>query len=267
MTTSHTSDAPTRAEPTRALLLGARDTLPLLPGTIPFGLIYGATALTVGMPAWLTQMMSIVVFAGSAQFAVVLLVAGGASAVVLVLTATILNLRHVLYSASLGPTLRDAPRGWRLALAYLLVDEVYGVVIGRMLSLPMRQRVRYMLGSGLTLWIAWQISTLVGILIGARIPAGWSLDFAATLTFIALLVPLLRDRALIGAALVAGVVAALTLGAPLKLGLVAAAIAGIGVGMLLDRWHARHNSGATPVASDPRDADHTAPLAATAEEG
>ncbi|HEY7850201.1 MAG TPA: AzlC family ABC transporter permease [Ktedonobacterales bacterium] len=263
MTTSQPSDA-AQAEPTRALLLGARDTLPLLPGTVPFGLIYGATALTVGIPAWLTQMMSIVVFAGSAQFAIVLLVAGGASAVVLVLTAAILNLRHLLYSASLGPPLRDAPRGWRLALSYLLVDEVYGVVIGRMLSLPMRQRLRYMLGSGLTLWIAWQISTLVGILIGARIPASWSLDFAATLTFIALLTPLLRDRALIGAALAAGIVAALTLGAPLKLGLVAAAIAGIGVGMLLDRWFARR-AAQTGAATTPQiEASSAAP---TAEEG
>ena len=107
MTTSRTSDALAHTEPSRALLLGARDTLPLLPGTIPFGLIYGATALTVGMPAWLTQMMSIVVFAGSAQFAVVLLVAGGASAVVLVLTAAILNLRHVLYSGREIPARRN----------------------------------------------------------------------------------------------------------------------------------------------------------------
>jgi predicted branched-subunit amino acid permease len=241
-------------------LRGARDTLPLLPGTVPFGLIYGATALAAGMPAWLTQAMSVVVFAGSAQFAVVLLVAGGASALTLVLTATILNLRHLLYSASLGPTLRGSPRGWRLLLSYVLVDEVYGVVVGRMLALPLRQRLRYMLGSGTTLWVAWQLSTLVGILIGARIPAGWSLDFAATLTFIALLVPLLRDRALIGAALVAGVVAALTLAAPLKLGLVAAAIAGIIVGMALDRWLPRRED-AKPAASEP-----SAP-ATPAEEG
>lgn len=271
MTTPQPSGALTRAEPTRALLLGARDTLALLPGTVPFGLIYGAAALAAGVPAWLTQAMSVVVFAGSAQFAVVLLVAGGASAVVLVLTAAILNLRHLLYSASLGPTLRDAPRGWRLALSYLLVDEVYGVVIGRMLSLPMRQRLRYMLGSGLTLWIAWQISTLIGILIGARIPASWSLDFAATLTFIALLVPLLRDRALVGAALVAGIVAALTLGAPLKLGLVAAAIAGIAVGMLLDRWPTRRAANAESSAAGPM-ADSAAntvtpPTASTSEEG
>ena len=243
----------TSVAPHRMALLGARDTLPLLPGTVPFGLIYGATALAVGVPAWLTQAMSVVIFAGSAQFAVVLLVAGGASAITLVLTAAILNLRHLLYSASLAPTLRPTARGWRLALSYLLVDEVYGVVIGRMRALPLPQRLRYMLGSGLTLWIAWQLSTLVGLLIGARIPASWSLDFAATLTFIALLVPLLRDRALVGAALVAAVVAALTLGAPLKLGLVAAAIAGIAAGMALDRWLPSHP--AAPPAEPPTPAE------------
>jgi len=243
----------------RPLLRGARDTLPLLPGVVPFGLIYGATALAAHVPVWLTQAMSAIIFAGSAQFAVVLLVSGGASALVLVLTAATLNLRHLLYSASLGPTLREAPRGWRLLLAYLLVDEVYGVVVGRMLTLPMRERLRYMLGSGLTLWVSWQLSTLGGILIGARIPASWSLDFAATLTFIALLVPLLHDRAHIGAALAASLVAALALGAPLKLGLALGALTGIVVGLLLDRWPA--------VRSTPSATSHSASPAATSEEG
>lgn len=266
--------------PSRALLLGARDTLPLLPGVVPFGLIYGATALAVGLPAWLAQAMSAIIFAGSAQFAVVLLVSGGASAFVLVLTATTLNLRHLLYSASIGPTVRGAPRGWRLALAYLLTDEVYGVVIGRMLSMPMPARLRYMLGSGLTLWGSWQISTLIGILIGARIPSSWSLDFAATLTFIALLVPLLRDRAVIGAAVVAAVVAALTVGAPLKLGLASAAVAGIAAGMAFDRWLPRRaeqtdtppstsTTATTSVAPtvDRAASDHTAPPTTHAQEG
>ncbi|HEX8994739.1 MAG TPA: AzlC family ABC transporter permease [Ktedonobacterales bacterium] len=237
-----------RAPERRLLLLGARDTLPLLPGTAPFGLIYGATAIAAHVPAWLAQSMSFIIFAGSAQFAVVLLVAGGASAVVLVLTAATLNLRHVLYSVSLGPTLRGAPRGWRLLLAYLMTDETYGVVVGKMMRLPMRQRIRYMLGSGLTLWGTWQIATLVGILIGARIPASWSLDFAATLTFLALLVPMLRDRALIAAAVAAAVVSALALGAPLKLGLPLAAIAGVVVGVLVDR---RDAARAQPAAADP----------------
>ena len=242
-----------RAPLARPLLRGMRDTLPLLPGVVPFGLIYGAAALAAHLPAWLAQAMSAIIFAGAAQFAVVLLVSGGASALVLVVTGVTLNLRHLLYSASLGPTLRPAPRGWRLGLAYLLTDETFGVVVGRMRVLPLQQRLRYMLGSGLTLWGSWQLSTLIGILIGARIPASWSLDFAATLTFIALVVPLLRDRAMAGAALVAAVVAALTMAAPLKLGLVAAALAGIAAGIVFDRWPIRHRATAATdsAATDP----------------
>ncbi|HZC08194.1 MAG TPA: AzlC family ABC transporter permease [Ktedonobacterales bacterium] len=268
---SELDEAHAGVTPMRAALLGARDTAPLLPGVVPFGLIYGATALAAGLPAWLAQAMSAIIFAGSAQFAVVLLVSGGASALVLVLTAATLNLRHLLYSASIGPTVRGGPRGWRLALAYLLTDEVYGVVIGRMMSMPMRPRLRYMLGSGLTLWGSWQISTLVGILIGARIPASWSLDFAATLTFIALVVPLLRDRALIGAALVAGIVAALTLGAPLKLGLALAALAGIVAGIALDRWLPSHDAKTDTMMdaslTDPSAADPATPSGVAPEEG
>lgn len=243
----------------RPLLAGVRGTLPLLAGTVPFGLIYGASAISAHIPAWLSQAMSFIVFAGSAQFAIVLLVSGGASAFVLVLTAATINLRHMLYSASLGPVLRDAPRGWRLILSYLLVDEVYGVIIGTIRSLPVRQRVSYMLGSGLTLWTSWQIATFVGIVIGARIPASWSLDFAATLTFIALLVPLLRDRALLAAAAVSGVVAALAIGVPLKLGLALAVLVGIVAGVLLDRRTTRRQ----PLALDDSDAD----LLTAAEEG
>lgn len=258
MTVTSTPGAPRASRP---FLDGARATIPLLPGTAPFGLIYGATAVSAHMPAWLAQAMSVIVFAGSAQFAVVLLVAGGASAVALVLTAATLNLRHLLYSASLGPHLREAPRGWRLLLSYVLVDEVYGVVVGKMLALPMRDRLRYMLGSGLTLWVAWQVSTFIGIVVGAQIPASWSLDFAATLTFIALLVPLLHDRATIGAALAAAVVAALAIGVPLRLGLALAALAGIVVGMLLDR---RPRARATNAAAEQTPASAPTPAA---EEG
>lgn len=246
MTTQQGQFAPVK----RPMLLGVRSTLPLLPGSIPFGLIYGATALSAHMPAWLAQAMSFIVFAGSAQFAIVLLVSGGASALVLVLTGATINLRHMLYSASLGPMLRDAPRGWRLLLSYLLVDEVYGVVVGKLLSLPKRQRVWFMFGSGATLWVNWQAATFAGVMIGARIPASWSLDFAATLTFLALLVPMLRDRALVAAAAAAGIAAALSVGAPLKLGLVLAAVAGVAVGVLVDRRTPPRATATTPGAPD-----------------
>ncbi|HEX6798881.1 MAG TPA: AzlC family ABC transporter permease [Ktedonobacterales bacterium] len=221
-----------------AAMRGARGTLPLLPGTIPFGLIYAVAAVSAGIPAWLAQAMSVVIFAGSAQFAVVQLVGAGAPAVILVLTGTILNLRHLLYSASLAPELRPARPRWKALLAYLLTDEMYGVVSARLRQravLASGETRWYALGSGLTLWVAWQLSTLAGLLLGAQIPAAWSLDFAATLTFIALVVPLLRDRPSGLAAAVAALAAALLIHAPLKLGLVAAIVAGVLAGLAAER--------------------------------
>ena len=217
------------------LVRGARDTLPLMPGDIPAGLVYGVAARSAGLPPWLAQAMSAVIFAGSAQFAVVALVATGASAGVIVLTAALLNLRHMLYGASLAPFLRSAPRRWKIVLAYLLTDETYGVVIGRLGAMSLPERLRYMLGSGLILWISWQGSTLIGVVIGSVVPTSLSLDFAATLTFVVLLVPLLTERARVGAAVAAALVAALAFNAPLRLGLILAALAGVVVGLGMDR--------------------------------
>jgi|SRR5579884_167147 len=222
---------------------GARDTLPLLPGVVPFGLILGVAARGTHLPAWLAQATSFVIFAGSAQFAVVQLIATGAPAFVLALTGVLLNLRHVLYSATLAPYVRSATPRKKALLSYLLTDETFGVSIARLRArLAEEQRVRYVLGSGATLWTAWNLSTLVGLFVGAQIPAAWSLDFAAPLTFIALVVPLLADRASVAAAAVAGAVSVLALHAPLRLGLVAAAVAGVLAGLLLES-----RAGASPA--------------------
>lgn len=218
----------------RLLSRGARETLPLLPGVVPFGLVYGIAARAAHISPSLTQAMSVIIFAGSAQFAVVTLVAAGTPALILVVTAAILNLRHLLYSVSLAPTLRATPRRWRLVVAYLLTDETYGTVIGRAGAYQPLERAAYVIGSGLCLWSSWQLSTLAGVLAGAQIPDSWSLDFAAPLTFIALLVPLLADRSAVWAAAVAAVAAGVSFGAPLKLGIVIAACAGMAAGLVAD---------------------------------
>ena len=234
-----------------AVLRGSRDTLPLLPGAVPFGLIYGVAARAAGVPAWLAQAMSAVVFAGSAQFAVVQLVAVGAPAVILVLTGAVLNLRHLLYSASLAPELRPARSRWKALLAYLLTDEMYGVVSTRLRAGLAAGDMRwYALGSGLTLWIAWQLATLAGLLVGAQIPAAWSLDFAATLTFIALVVPLLRDRPSGLAASAAALVAALAVNVPLKLGLLLAMVVGVLAGLFAERGRGRESATRTSAAAN-----------------
>jgi len=216
-------------------IAGIKAQLPILVGGIPFGLIYGVLALSSGIPAGQAQAMSAIVFAGSAQFITAQLVGHGTPALVIVLTAAVVNLRHALYSASVAPYLHTLRPLWKWGLAYLLTDEAYAVAITRFQRQDASPHQHwFLLGCGLAEWVTWQASTAVGIFIGAQVPASWSLDFTLALTFIALVVPNLRDRPSLGAALSAGVTAVVAYGLPYKLGLVCAALVGVLVGMGLE---------------------------------
>ncbi len=221
-------------------LNGVKAELPLLVGVIPFGMIYGVLALSAGIPPAAAQAMSALVFAGSAQFVATQLVGNATPAVVIILTMAIVNLRHALYSASVAPYLRKLRPSWKGLLAYLLTDEAYAVTIlnyqkGDNPTPHTEQRHWFFLGAGLTLWTAWQASTAAGIFIGAQIPSSWSLDFTLALTFIALVVPNLKDTAAGVAAVVAGITAVITFAMPYKLGLMLAALAGILAGLWMER--------------------------------
>ena len=222
----------------REFLAGCRDELPILLGVAPFGMIYGLLALSAGLSPGTAQAMSSVVFAGSAQFIAAQLIREASPAGVIVLTVLVVNLRHALYSASMAPHLRALRPAWKAGLAYLLTDEAYAVAITRYLRDAGRSEVSpyrhwYVFGAGITLWTAWQWSTAVGIFVGARVPASWSLDFTLALTFIALVVPALKDRAGAAAAVTAGALAVAAHRLPFKLGLPLAAVAGVVVGLAL----------------------------------
>ncbi len=213
-------------------ITGVRDELPLLIGVFPFGMIYGVLALGAGLAPSAAQAMSSILFAGSAQFITAQLAGTATPWVVMVLTAFVVNLRHALYSASVAPYLQKLSPLWKGLLAYLLTDEAYAVVITRYQRDAMQGAPHwYFLGAGLTLWSAWQVSTAVGIFLGAQVPAGWMLDFTLALTFIALVVPALRDRPGALAALSAGLTALAAYALPYKLGLILAALVGITVGV------------------------------------
>ena len=208
----------------------------MLLGVFPFGMIYGVLALGAGIPAEASQAMSAIVFAGSSQFVVTQMAGSNTPALVMVFTIFIVNLRHALYSASITPYLQRLSGRWKGLLAYLLTDEAYAVAIINYDREGARPSSHwYLFGAGITLWSTWQVSTAAGILLGAVIPASWSLDFTLALTFIALVMPLLKDRPSLGSALTAGIVAVLGVNLPYKLGLVAAALTGILVGMLLEK--------------------------------
>jgi 4-azaleucine resistance transporter AzlC len=216
-------------------IAGLKAQLPIVIGGIPFGMIYGVVALDAGLTAGAAQAMSAIIFAGSAQFVSAQLFGLSTPAVVIIATVAVVNLRHLLYSASIAPYLHDLPSRWKWLLAYLLTDEAYAVAIthyqdGR----DNLHKHWFALASGLLEWTAWQLSTAAGIFLGAAVPESWSLDFALPLTFIALVVPALRDRAAVGAALCGGIVAVLAFDLPFKLGLFLAALIGILAGLWLE---------------------------------
>lgn len=214
---------------------GLRVEAPLLIGVFPFGLIYGALALTSGLSTTEAQMMSSIVFAGSSQFVTAQLFSAGAPAFVMILTIAVVNLRHMLYSASLAPYLKDLSVKWKILLSYLLTDEAYAPSILYYEKEGLQTHKHwFVLGAGFSLWFTWQVSTAIGIFLGASIPESWSLDFALPLTFIAMVVPVLKKQPMIAAALSAGVTALLAYDLPFKLGLILAALVGITIGTLLE---------------------------------
>lgn len=214
---------------------GVRAELPLLIGVVPFGMIYGVLALSAGLAPAPAQLMSSIVFAGSAQFITAQLVRDAVPGLVIVLTIGVVNLRHMLYSASVAPYVRNLPMRWKVLLSYLLTDEAYAVTILNYEKEDSNSSGHwFFLAAGLTLWISWQLSTAVGIMLGTTLPESWPLDFALPITFIALIIPALKDRPAIAASLSAGVVALLAYDLPYKLGLMFAGLIGIAVGTWLE---------------------------------
>ncbi len=218
---------------------GLKATMPLVLGAIPFGIIFGAVAVTSGLSAWATVAMSALVFAGSSQFIAAGLVAGGAGLAVIILTTFVVNLRHALYSASLAPHMKHLPQRWLAPLGFMLTDETYVIVVerySRMDHSPWKHW--YFLGSALIMYVNWQVCTWIGILAGHSIPnpQAWGLEFAMSVTFIGMLVPMLRQRSMVLSVLAAGSAAVLFAGLPNNLGLIVAALAGVVMGMATRRF-------------------------------
>jgi 4-azaleucine resistance transporter AzlC len=223
--------------PRSQFLAGVRDLLPILLGVLPFGLIYGIAAVKAGIPPLQAFLMSSIVFSGSAQFAATQLIANGALASVVIFSILVVNLRHVMYSATISPHFKNLSIRWKSFLAYLLTDEAFAMTITRFTAEPdMPHKGWYFFGAGLSLWVTWQAATAVGVFAGGQIPASWSLDFTIALTFLALSIPSIRDRSTATAAAVGGISAVLLRGMPFQLGLVTAALLGIAVGYGVDRW-------------------------------
>lgn len=206
--------------------------VPLWLGMVPFGAAYAVSARAAGLSLLETQLMSLLVFSGGAQFSAAGLFAANASPFTLVATTFLINARHLLYGVSLGQLIRFRPRE-RLLAAHLLTDEAYGVTLGNAARSP-----GFFLGAGSSVLFSWNLSTLVGSLLSTLVPdpAALGVDFLFPLAFLALLIPLVKSLPALAVAVSAGLLALLVSQA-LNSGLVVL-LAGI-LGPLLGAWVTR----------------------------
>lgn len=219
----------------RELVSGALAALPFAIGIAPFLITFGILAQEARLSLPLALALGSLVFSGALPVAAKLYLAGTPGGFIL-LAGVILNLRHLLYGAKMSPHLKRLPILARLVLSHLLADEVFTLTATHYAQ-PGSHRYRqwFLVGAGLSLLLATEAGTLIGSVLGAQVGA-LSLDFTPMLGFIALLLLVVQDRASLGAALIAGLVAVLAAAFPFDLGLLLAILAGVGTGWVLQVW-------------------------------
>ena len=228
---------------------GVQATLPMIVGAIPFGILFGALAINAGLSIAATLGFSLLVYAGSAQFVAAGLVAAGTGTGVIVLTTFFVNLRHALYSVSVGPYIKHLPQRWLLPLGFWLTDETFAAVIGRYRASEQeaaggRNKHWFQLGSSIAMYSNWQLCTVIGVVAGTRLEGlkEWGLEIAIIVTFIGIVVPLIRRFPMLLCALVAGGCALLFRDLPHQLGLIVASIVGIGAGVLSELFSIKRDT-------------------------
>lgn len=220
----------------RGFVAGLWATIPMLFAVVPFGLIFGALAVDVGLTPTETLAMSGAVIAGAAQLAALQLMVEDAPALVAILTGAVVNLRNAMYSASLATHLERAGMRWRIPLAYFIFDQSYALSLRRYGEHPeesLGDKLGFFFGVGVFTASVWFVTCAIGIFIGGRIPPEWSLEFVVPVVFLALAAPMIRGRAHVVAAVVASFVAFIAAGLPYGSGLMIGSVLGIAAGMMV----------------------------------
>ncbi|AYJ91997.1 TPA: branched-chain amino acid ABC transporter permease [Klebsiella pneumoniae] len=209
--------------------------MPLCIGDFPFSFIVGALSVSAGMSVWQSTAWSAIVIAGSAQMLALNMLKTGATLGVIIFTTLIINLRHVLYSASISGTVREASFFKKCFMSYALTDEVYASTVKEMEGNKKEKYLFY--GSAMiTFWAIWVLADFLGALVGASFPhiEKYGLDFAMVAAFIAIVVPQIKSQACTVAAVVAAVSGVLLVVLPYSLGIVVASVLGVLAGLCVD---------------------------------
>jgi len=229
-----------RATRRQTSLAGARAMVPWLVGLVPYGLVIGVAASRAGIPGAAGWLAAPVVLSGSAQVTFVDLLDAGATTLVVVVATLAVNLRLVLYSATMAPRWRGQPWWWQAIAAYFLVEPSLAVgVDGYERHADRADGHLHYLGGAVVLWIVWVAAVGVGLLAGTHLPPNLRLELVIPLFLTGEIVTRLTSTATRRAAGTAGVVAIVASSAPLHLGPVLAITIGIAVALTSTTERAR----------------------------
>ncbi len=193
------------------------DVLPLLIPVVPFGIIFGAIGIELGFGPYVTYATSIIIFSGASQIVFFQLLSAGASSIVAITSSSVISTRHLLYGAVMNQYLSNLSIYWKIGLSYILTDQAFAVS-NEYFKKNKKDKFKhyYLLGAGVTLWITWQITTVIGILLGSVVPEELGLTFAIPLTFLALLINYFRKIDHVIVIIASGVLSIIMYDAPFK---------------------------------------------------
>ena len=219
----------------KTLSKGIADVSPLMIPVVPFGIIYGVIGMELGLGTFMTLGASIIMFAGASQIVLLQLFSGGASSMVILSSVGAVNSRHLLYGAVLSEHLSTLQLFWKIILAYVMVDQAFAVSNTYFKDNKNNKNKHFhLLGSGFTCWTIWQISTILGIVLGSIVPEELGLSFTISLTFLALLISDFRKFKNIIVILVSGLVATIGYNTiPFKAYIIVAALSALIFAVLL----------------------------------
>lgn len=226
---------------------GAREGLkvivPVAVALVPWAIVTGMALKSAGFSHLEAMGMNFIVFAGTAQLGTLPLIVANAPVWIIVVTALVLNLRFLVFSAAIAKGFRNMGAATRWLAGYLLTDGAFIVTLDKMLSTEDRQwRLGHYMAPSALCWLIWQVFGAIGVFAAASIPKNWSLDFMATIALLVLLVPMARSRPMLVAAAAGGLMAVVLRDLPLRLGVIVAIVIGIMAGFAAEKWGKRNNA-------------------------
>lgn len=222
--------------------LGLVDVLTALVAIGTWGFVTGIALVKSGLTENMATAMTLVVYAGSAQLTSLPLIESSAPLWLIFAAGFVVNIRFVIFGAALQPFFRHLSWPKRFWLGYLTSDIAFVLFMGRYGESKDRNSTHhlwYLLGIIIPGWLAWNISSLLGIYLGGLVPASWSLEFAAILALMAIIIPLVKTRPMAMCLMVAGFIAWVGQPLPLRLGLAAAVVGGVAAGVISERYYHR----------------------------